>query len=188
MKKILLVGLVALTGIAAGCKKIKQLANIDVTIPYSQQVSVPQVAGDTAGVPLPPGGVSLPFPAFPVVTNSQQYIAQYKTSTGKIVSFGLGSMVIDILSPASQNFNFLDSIQIFISANNQPEVLVAYQYAVPKGATMLNLYAVPNVNLKNYFIQDTMYFRVSSHINAVPASGTQLNIVSAFNLVANPLD
>lgn len=179
---------IVLIGIAAGCKKLKQLANISVTIPYTQQVTVPQIAGDTAGVALPGGGASLPFPAFPVVTNSQQYIAQYKTSTDKIVSFDLSSMQVQILSPAGQNFDFLDSIQIFVSANNQPEVLVAYQYNVPKGAATLNLIATPNVNLKSYFIQDTMYFRIGSHINAVPASGTRLNIVSSFNLVANPLN
>jgi len=151
-------------------------------------VSVPQIAGDTAGVALPPGGASLPFPTFPVVTNSQQYISQYKTSTDKIVSFDLSSMQVQILSPSTENFDFLDSIQIYISAANQPEVLVAYQYSVPKGQTTLSLAVPSGLNLKNYFIQDTMYFRVNSHINAVPASGTTLNIASSFNLVANPLD
>jgi len=188
MKKTIYLAITVGLMIAAGCSKIKQLANISVNIPYSQDISVPQVAGDTFGVALPAGGAPLPFPSFPVVTNSQQYIAQYNTSTSKIVSFDLTSMQVQILSPANQNFNFLDTIQIFISASNQPEVLVAYQYGATTDQTILTLSVVSDVNLKNYFIQDTMYFRVNTHINAIPASGTQLKIVSDFNLVANPLD
>ena len=179
---------IALLLIATGCSRIHNLANISVNIPYNQQIAVPQIAGDTVGVPLPAGGASLPFPAFPVVTNVQQYVTTYNTSTNKIVSFDLNSMVIQIQSPPNQNFDFLDSIQLYISASSQPEMLVAYANSVPKGQTTLSLTAMPGVNLKNYFIQDTMYYRLNAHINAVPASGTVLNIASSFHLLANPLE
>lgn len=181
-------GLVMVVAIAAGCSKIKQLANINVDIPYTAKVNVPEFAGDTAGIRLPPGGAALPFPAIPIVTNSQQYVAQYKTSTDKIVSFDLTKMQVQIAAPGGQNFDFLDSVAIYISANTQPSVLVAYQYTISKGQTTLALNVVPNVNLKNYFIQDTMYFTINTHINAIPASGTQLDISSSFHLLANPLD
>jgi hypothetical protein len=182
-----------LTGIAfvalfASCNRITQLANINVNIPYSAQVTVPQVPGDAAGIPLPPGGISLPFPTMPIATNSQQYIAEYQTSAAKIVDVDLQSLALQILSPADQNFNFLDSVEIFISTSTLPEMLVAYAYDIPQGQTTLNLTTETNLNLKTYFIQDTIIFRMSAHINAIPASGTQLNIASTFHLLANPLD
>jgi len=65
---------------------------------------------------------------------------------------------------------------------------VAWEYNIPKGQTQLNLTTNTSVNLKNYFIQDTIYFRLQAHINAIPATGTQLNIASVFHLLANPLD
>jgi len=172
----------------AGCSKIKQLANINVNIPYSAQVTVPAVEGDTAGFPLPPGGVTLAFPSISVATNSQQYIAEYNTSTDKILNVDLQNLALQILAPANQNFNFLDSVEIYLSAPNQPQVLVAYAYNVPKGLTTLNLTTETGVNLKSYFIQDTIVFTMSAHVNAIPASGTQLNIASTFHLLANPLD
>jgi hypothetical protein len=179
---------IALVTLFAGCNKIKQLANINVNIPYNAQVTVPTVEGDTAGFPLPPGGVTLPFPTLAVPTNSQQYIAEYNTSTDKILNVDLQSLALQILSPASQNFNFLDSVEIYISTSTLPEMLVAYDYNVAKNATTLDLTAETNLNLKTYFIQDTIIFRISTHINAIPASGTQLNIASTFHLLANPLD
>jgi len=188
MKRIMYLGLVIVIAVIGGCSKVKQLANINIDIPYTAQISVPEFAGDTAAIGLPPGGVSLPFPAIPVITNSQQYVAQYKTSTDKIVSFDLTKMQVQITAPNGQNFDFMDSIAIYISANTQPEILVAYQYTISKGQTTLVLNITPNLNLKNYFIQDTMYFSINTHVNAIPASGTQLNISSSFHLLANPLD
>ena len=185
MKKIIFLAVAVL--IATGCNKVKQLANINVDIPYTAQVNVPTVAGDTAGVALPGDGISLPFPIISFATNSQQYLTEYNTSSSKILNVDLQSIALQLLT-ANQNFDFLDSIQIYLSANAQPEMLVAWEYNVPKGQTQLNLTTNTSVNLKNYFIQDTIYFRLQAHINAIPATGTQLNIASVFHLLANPLD
>jgi len=188
MKKMMLMAGIVLIGSSMACNKVKQLANINVNIPYSSQITIPLFAGDSAGIALPPGGATLPFPVLPVATNSQQYLSEYNTSSSKILDVDLNSLAMQILSPASQNFNFLDTIQVYISANSQPEMLVAYMYNIPKGLTTLNLITNTGVNLKNYFVQDTIYFRLNAHINAIPASGTQLNIASVFHLLANPLD
>ncbi len=187
MKKMMILSVIAISAVFASCNKVTQLANINVDIPYNQQVSVPQIPGAIYGIPLPPGGATLNFPAVPVATNSQDYIAQNKTSIEKVVNVYLKSLAIQILSPANQNFDFLDNIQVYISSKSQPERIIADQYNIPKGQTTLNLATSTDVNLKNYFIEDTIYFRLNAHINAVPISGTQLNIASVFHMLANPL-
>jgi len=95
---------------------------------------------------------------------------------------------MQILSPATQNFDFLDTVQLYMSAPMLPEVLMAYQYNIPKGSTTLNLTTITEVDMKSYFLADTMYLRMRTYINAVPASGTQLNIATTFHMIANPLD
>lgn len=186
MKKILLGVAVAAVALNTSCKKVKDLANISVDIPYTQQITVPPVDGYTFGFPLPAGGASLPFPAFAVPTNSKSYLDQYHTSSSKVIKVGVKSLAIEMVSPSTQNFDFIDTVQLYISAPTQPEVLVAYQYNVPHGQTTLTL-TTSDVNLKDYFLQDTMYFRTNMHVNAVPAPGAQMNIKTVFNLVANPL-
>ena len=111
----------------------------------------------------------------------------YSTAANKIISVGLQSLALQIQAPATQNFDFLDSVQVYISAAGQPELLVAYQYSIAKGQTTLNMNPVTDVNLKNYFVQDTIYFRLTTHVNAIPATGTQLNIASSFHVQANLL-
>ena len=189
MKKIAGLVLVVMVFILPSCIKINPIANLDinVNIPYSQQVTVPQVAGDTFGASLPAGSIAISFPSVGFATNSQQYISQYNTSADKIQEVDLDSFAMQILSPSNQNFDFLDSVQLYISAPSQPEVLVAYNYNIAKGKTTLNLNTITTVNLKNYFIQDTMYLRINTHVNAIPATGTQLNTTTIFHMLANLL-
>ncbi len=172
------------------CIKINPISNlnINVNIPYTQQVTVPQVAGDTFGVALPGSGISLSLPTVPFATNSQQYISQYNTAANKIQEVDLDSFAMQVLSPGSQNFDFLDSVQLYLSAPSQPEVLVAYNYDIARGQTTLNLNTITSVDLKSYFIQDTIYLRINTHINAIPATGTQLNTNTVFHMLANLLD
>ncbi len=187
MRKIAASVIVAMVFILPSCIKVNPLGNINVKFPYSQQVTIPEVAGDTFGTALPIAGIAISLPAVPMVTNSQQYITQYNTSASKITSVDLDSFALQILSPGNQNFDFLDSVQLYISAPSQPEVLVAYAYNVPKGQATLNLTTMTNVNLKSYFIQDTVYLRLNTHVNAVPATGTQLNMYSVFHMLADLL-
>ncbi len=188
MKKHIVIEIIALFTLITGCNKIKQIANINVDIPYAAQFSLPAIAADTAGFVLPSGGISLPFPAIPVATNSKQFISQYNTAANMILDVYLKGLSLQLAAPANQNFDFLDSVQVFISAPNQPEVLVANEYNIPKGQSLLNLTTNIDVNLKNYFVQDTIYFRLQAHINAIPASTTVLNLQSVFHVLANPLD
>src|SRR4051812_8769379 len=116
MKKMkLLLPIVLIAICFAACNGLKNLANISVDIPYSTQVSVPDVPGYTTGILLPPGGLDLPSVTVASATNSQAYMSQYGTAANMVVSVTLKSMNIQILSPAGQNFDFLDNIQVYMS-------------------------------------------------------------------------
>jgi hypothetical protein len=185
--KTTILAFIAAAALIISCSKAKQLANINVDIPYSQQVSVPPVTGYSQTVPLPAGGTTLSFPSVPFATNSQQYLSQYNTAANLIISVDLKSLNLQILAPPAQNFNFMDNVEVYISSTTQPEVLIASQYTIPKGITTLDLTTNQMANLKNYFTDDTIYFRLNTHINALPLAGAQMQISSVFHLLANPL-
>lgn len=172
----------------AACSKVKQLANISFNLPYNTTVSIPRTTIDT-GLPFPPRGISLPFPAVPVATNSKQALSQNNTIAEKVIEADLKSLSLTIVSPPDLTFDFVDSVQLFISANNLPEQLVAYSYNIPKGVRSLNLTTNTNVNLKQYFLQDTMYVRLTTHINSIPAlqSDGQMSVAAVMHVTANPL-
>ena len=170
------------------CNKVSSLANINVDLPYTQQATVPSVAGDTAGMILPGNGISLTFPSLPVPTYAQNFVTTYNTAIDKILNVYLKQLNLQITAPAGQNFDYMDSVELYISANAQSNVLVAYEYGIAKGQTTLNLTTLTSVNLKNYFIQDTMYFSLGAHLNAIPPTGTSMSISATMHMLANPLN
>lgn len=188
MKKIALFVGIALITIALSCTQTKKLVDTNVDLPYSQSVNVPGTSLDTS-VPLPAGGVSLPFPAVGVPTHSKDFLNQYNSATDKVVSVDLKGASIEITAPSGANFDYMDSLQLYMSAVGQGEQLVAYIYGIPKGQSTLDLTVVPNVNMKDYFIQDTMYYRMTTHINAFPPkAGETMTIATILHLIANPLN
>ena len=186
MKKIIFLVLV-ITSVTA-CQKIKNLANISFSIPYSQTITVPTVPGYTYGMPIPGGSVQLPFPPVTVAINAQQYFNQYHASAKNVVSASLGSMSLQITTPETQYFDFLNTIQLSVSTEIQPVVLVAYLYDVPKGQKTINLIITPGVDLKDYVTGDSITVQLNAYVNAVPAPGTQIYLSGNFNVTANPLD
>ncbi len=186
MKKIVFLLIAAVIWVSA-CQKIKSIANINFKIPFSQSVSVPDVAGYPSGAVLPAGGLNLPFPPVTVATNTQQYFDQYHASSKNLIAADLNDADIMITAPPGQNFNFLDSIQIFVSSETVPEILIAYLFDVPKGVTKINLVVVPGQDLKRYVVKDSITMRLKAHVNALPFAGTELQTEGAFHVTANPL-
>ena len=178
----ILAGLVIL---AAGCVKIKNLTNINVNIPYSETINVPS-DWDSVSHPFPPGGVTTDLPSVPVATNSDQYISDNNTASDKIISVTLKSLSITMLAPPDSNLNYIDTVWLYISAKSLPEVLVA-QKGVPKHVSSVSL-DPQGVNLKNYFLQDTMYVRMKARYNSMPPAGSEIKFSSNFNMLANPLN
>ena len=186
MKKIRFFAIITAIAAIASCSKIKQLANINADVPYSTQVTIPPYTADTTGLSQL-GGVTISLPGVAVPTNSKQFMSDYHTAANMVINVYLKSLSIRILSPAGRNFDFMDNADLYLSAAGQPEVLIASRKNIPKGSSILNLTTNTDVNLKIYFVQDTIYFRLSTHINTVPPADEELNISSVFHVLANPL-
>jgi hypothetical protein len=181
---IFIISALLIIGIAS-CSRVKDIADIGVDIPYSQRVDLPQQDGYLPGVEIP-GGIYIVLPAVAVATHAQKYLDQYHTTAAKVRSVRLKSLNVQLSEPTNANFNWLDDIQIFISAPGLPEILAATQHNIPQQSKTLTLDPATD-ELKPYFLADTMYFREMIHISRTPPSGTGIQINSVFHMVANPL-
>jgi len=171
--------------LAIGCNKIKSLTNINVDVPFNESLTIPALA-DTS-ITIPPKGYPLSLPKISVATNSQQYISQNNTSSDKVNSVTLKSLTMQVTNPVNGNFNFLDTIKIFISADSLPEQLLAYDYNVPRNKNQITLTSA-NIDIKTYFLKPTMSLRVYTNLDSVLKKSEEVNINADFNLAANPLN
>lgn len=184
MRKILLVAAMLLSG-CDGCDKVKQLANINKDIEYKETVDLPGLPGGDTVVPA--GGISADLPRYAMATNSAEYLKQYNTSPNLVTHVKLKSLGMTIVAPDAQYFNFLDSVRLFVNAPGLPEQLAAYKYNIAKGMKTVDM-DVADLNLKEYFLKDSMYFRINAHFTGIPDDSTKLEIKSVFNILANPLN
>ena len=191
MKKLLFLSSIAALTIFIGCKKSKQLTNISEDMPYSADVALPSIPGIDSISP-PPGGMDLSAAPIPLTiaepTYYQQFLTQYGTDSNKVISVTLKQLSLKITTPSSANFDFVDSVEVYLSAHGQPEILAAYRYNVPRGVDSFDLVPNSGVNLKNYFLQDSIYFRLDGHIVSAVKLNETFHIGSVFHLLANPLN
>ncbi len=185
MKRLMIIpAIIALIVLLFGCKKIKNLANINIDIPYNTVIDIPAFKVDTPAMKL---SATLNLPRVAVATNSKETMEQYHTNPSNVRQVDLKELGLQILEPSTGNFDFVDTVQIYMAATTQPEILVAYQYMVRPGANNLDMIPVPNLNLKEYFLADTIYLRMKAVINNAPDAATKVNVKSVFHLLANPL-
>lgn len=186
MKKILL--FVLAIGLMTGCKKIsekiKSLADIYTTIDYSEQVQVP-------GLPdhpfVPPQGLNVSLLPYKIKTNATQHLKENNTSPEFVQKVTLKSFDIQMLQPSSQNFDLVDSIWLYVGGNGLEERLAAYKFDIPKGIRTLELEST-GFDMKDYFLQDSLTFKLQGHFYNEPDSTTVFEYRTAFEVVANLLD
>ncbi|MFT5020866.1 MAG: hypothetical protein ACI9CU_002270 [Polaribacter sp.] len=121
MKKLIPVLLIA--AVFTGCKLFDELRtfnmaySVDFTIPSSSVINLP---------------ISLPSP--PITTNSTQKFEDEGIQTGWIESIKLNDLGIQIVNPSGEDFGFLNSVHIYISADGQSETLIASKSPVSENA------------------------------------------------------
>ena len=186
MKKYYLIAALAAVGLTS-CEKLSTLGDISRDFTYTEKVDMPDVPGLPAGVDsLPLGGFTGYVPTMAIATNSKQYIGESGTTPDLVKHARLTKMSAAILQPAGANFDFMDTVRMYLSGPGLEEKLVAYKYGIPKGTQTLDL-DVDTMNLKPYFIKDSMYVRFGGHFVGTPDSTTKLELKATINMLANPL-
>lgn len=162
----LLLILTTLAIIFTGCDKIEDLLRFSFN--DSAEISIPSQRV------LPTGFLRIPSPE--VQTSSQQAFANNNTEAKYVKEAILTELKLNITSPQTQTFSFLNEIKIYISAPDQPEVLIASKTDIPSTVGRELILDVTGTNLKPYVQGDS--YTIRSEVKLDEATTEEVKIVA----------
>ncbi|PCJ88721.1 MAG: hypothetical protein COA57_03200 [Flavobacteriales bacterium] len=121
-----------------------------------------------------------------IPTNSDKLFKDNGTSSDFVKDIKLSAMSITIVSPTSQNLDFLKTISIYISADGLSEILLASKTTVPTGITTLDL-DVSGEAMDDYIKGDFIDLKVETGADETLPQDTELKTDMEFSITANPL-
>lgn len=161
---------------SASCKKISELTKFDLK--YNTGTTI------QAGI-----GALIPFDVNTpdIQTQTQDEFEGHNTGRNLIESVKLKEIKLSVISPEGENFDFLKSIEVYISANGQQEIKAAWKNNLPDaGAKEISL-DCPDTNLKNYLMSDKYKLRLKTTTGKVLNHDVQIKIANVFRVDAKVL-
>lgn len=174
MRKLILIGM-SLVLIAA-CKDLEKLTEFDLN--YSSSVTIEK----STGLDLP---VTLLTPD--METNSESEFAVNDTRKDMVEEIILTGLDMTITSPDGQTFSFLESITVYIAADDLPEVEVASQTNVSASTGGKLSLETTGQNMKDYIVKDKFNLRVETVTDEALSQDTDIEIDSRFFVNARVL-
>ncbi len=132
--------------------------------------------------------INLPFDILTpdVTTNSAGEFEQNDTRADKIKEIKLKDLILSITSPKGKTFSFLKSIEIYISADELPEILIASKYDISENVNSIRL-TCTDTDLANYVKKDKYKVRVKSVTKESITEDRKINCAIRFAVKATPL-
>lgn len=158
MKNFILIISLSVFALTNSCKKVDELTKFDMD--YNATVVIPSSVG-----------VNLPFDVFtpPVASNSQATFEVNDTRKDLIEEIILKKLELRIDSPNGGDFSFLESIEIYINAQDLSELKVAWYHNVPASqGNTLEIFTT-DADLKEYIKKDDFTLRVKTVTDEVIA-------------------
>ncbi|NVK28090.1 MAG: hypothetical protein HWE14_08600 [Flavobacteriia bacterium] len=167
MKRFLPILIAALSFTA--CEKARELTQF--TIETNTEITIPAATG-----------INLPIDIITpdVETNSSSTFENNNTRADLIEEVRLDECQLSIVAPASADFDFLNSIEIYIKAENEPEVLIAERQDIPESGLREFMLDVTGADLTPYIKKSKYDLRVKVVTDQVPGSDIDINIESIF--------
>lgn len=168
MKKLQF-SILLVTLLLMGCDSLGKLTQFDM--PFSASVTVP--ASSPISLPL-----NIPTPD--IETNSESFFSTNKIDPDLIDKVALKKLELSITSPTNGNFNFLESIEVYINAEGYEETKIAWLNNVPKnGATTLEL-TVDQTDFKKYILKDKFSLKVRTTTDELITTNHTIDIKTLF--------
>ncbi|KAA9333152.1 hypothetical protein F0P96_09225 [Hymenobacter busanensis] len=173
--KNLLFALLAVALVAtAACKKIDQL--LTFYIEDSQNFKIP--ATPLLG--------QLPLVPIPVTTRSDEKFKNANTAANLVKDVSLDKLTLTVTDPNSANFDFLESITIYISTDGNDRVPLASLNPVPLGQSTIAL--TPSGAVLDKYIKAQSYtLTTEAKTRRAVAQETSVRIDTRFKITADPL-
>lgn len=147
MKKTLII-LLTIVLAYGSCKEIDQLTHF--SIEYTSNITIESTFL-----------IDIPFNIWTpnIPTNSEEVFSNNNTNTDLVEEITMTEMTMKITSPDTQTFDFLKSIEIYMSAEGLDEVKIAWYTDIPQtGLTSISLETSED-DLKEYIKKDEYKLR-----------------------------
>ncbi|MFT5618915.1 MAG: hypothetical protein ACI85I_002150, partial [Arenicella sp.] len=125
------------------CDEVDELTKFDLDYKSSFTVSAS---------PILLNGIIIATPD--ITTNAETRFENNKTRKDLVESIKLKSLVLDIETPSGEDFSFLKSVKLSISADGLPDKQIASKSDISGSETTLEL-IIDNVELKDYLLKDS---------------------------------
>ncbi len=160
---------ICLFALITSCDKLDELTKFDME--YSQRATIPSSAG-----------IDLPFDVFTpeIETNSESTFEVNDTRKDLIEEIKLTELELVIISPDSADFSFLNSIEVYISADGLEEIKIAYLEEVPDDAGSVITLDTSDTDLKEYIKSDEFSLRLNTVTDELMSTDHELEVNSTF--------
>lgn len=166
--------LLASLGCFISCKKIGKLKEFDLH--YSNEVIIPSASS----IVLLPIDIRTPE----TTTNTEEEYKNEGTTSKLIDRVTLKDLTLTVKAPSNGNFDFLNSIEIYLASPNHTEVLVASKNDIPEaGLTTLSL-VVSGGDLKSYLQDDSFSLRFKITTDRAVAYDLTIQSAETFHVKA----
>ena len=174
IKKTLAITLLILSFIS--CDKIDELTKFDIDYTTNFTIQATTLLGAPFDIVTPE-----------TTTNSESEFENNNTNSNLVESVKLTTLRLDLQTPASGDFDFLNEIFIYITADGLPEQLIASKVGIPEnGARTLSL-DVENVELEEYIKKDSYRLRTETTTDQTIESDHEIEIYTKFRVDAEIL-
>jgi hypothetical protein len=152
-----------------GCKAVDKLTQFNMDFNSSVVIPVP------SGIDLP-SNINTPD----VVTNSESTFAVKDTRKDMIEEVKLTSLQLTITLPSDGNFDFMKTINVYMSAEGLPETKIAWKENISNGIGSVLELDTSNEDLKEYIKKDKFVMRLNTVTDELITTEHHIDIHSVF--------
>lgn len=161
--------------LTVACSEVDDLLTFNIR--NSTEITVPSAS---------PFNLPFDIPVGEVATNSSQEFENNNTAVEYVKNVSLKELDLSVVSPKNQNFDFLKSIHLYISTNDQDEVEVAFAENIPKGVTSVEM-ETTGVQLDKYIKAPKYNLRSKVVVREINTQDVKIQADLTFKVTANIL-
>lgn len=172
-----LLAILILIGLSSGsCKKVSELTQFDLT--YNTETTI-----EAGAATLLPFDINTPD----IQSQTEDEFQGHNTAKNLIQSITLKELKISITAPEDQNFDFLKSIEIYISSDGMEEQKLAWKTEIPETAGKEIVLDNSEADIKPYLLSEKFRLRIKATTDKVLNNDVQFKIANIFRVDANIL-
>lgn len=153
----------------SSCETLKELTRFELD--FNTSTTIPASTG-----------VNLPFNVFTpdIETNTESDFAANNASMDLVEQIKLKTIKLTIQSPSNGDFGFLKSIGVFLSADDLPEIKIAWKEDVPLTTGKILELDVSGDDLQEYIKKESIKLKLNTVTREILGSDYKIDISTVF--------